>query len=134
MNEHVVELLEDAEKAFDRSIEFDKEFYDFFEDSMPAGTDPLYEPRVAIAYWDRARLRDSMGRPEEAESDRAIAVALNPEISDVPPIEERVDPLEPMLDMLSWDDDLIGKRLQRFSNFARHFVDRAIEDVAAIRE
>lgn len=113
VNDHVRELVNDAVDALDRSIELDTLFYEYFDDRIPAGTDPWYEPRVAIAYWDRARLRDSLGRHDQANSDREIAVALNPDIASAPPIEERDASLDAMLDILSWDDERVGKRLSK---------------------
>ncbi|WP_417744955.1 MMPL family transporter [Rosistilla oblonga] len=113
VNDHVRELVDDAMDAFDRSIELDTLFYEYFEDSVSAGTDPWYEPRVAIAYWDRARLHDSLGKHDLAASDREIALALDPEIESATPIEDRDRSLDSMLDILSWDDERIGKRLSK---------------------
>jgi putative drug exporter of the RND superfamily len=113
VNDHVRELVDDALEAFDRAIEFDTLFYEYFEDSIPAGTDPWYEPRLAIAYWDRATLYEALGKRPQAEADREIAIVLNPDIAQTKPIEDRAEPLDAMLDILSWNDKLAGRRLTK---------------------
>ncbi|MEZ6090726.1 MAG: MMPL family transporter [Pirellulaceae bacterium] len=113
VNDHVRELVDDALEAFDRAIEFDTQFYEYFEDSIPAGSDPWYEPRLAIAYWDRATLYDSLGKHSQAEADREVALVLDPDIVAAKPINERNEPLDAMLDILSWNDKLAGRRLTK---------------------
>ncbi|QDT01892.1 Putative membrane protein YdgH [Rubripirellula lacrimiformis] len=105
-----------ALEAFGHSIEADKRFYESIADSVPDDAPTLTQPRMAIAYWDRGRLLETIGDSDEAvEKDFEAALVLMPRLpTEAVPIDQR--PLvgwKPMLDVLSWDDRVIGSRLRK---------------------
>ncbi|KAA5545553.1 MMPL family transporter [Roseiconus nitratireducens] len=108
--------LDRAVEALDQSIAVDERFYQAFADHVPDKPPTLTEPRMAIAYFDRAKLLEQLGNHErEVGDDYQDALILVPEIeSIVPPIEQRnLSAWKPMLDLLSWDDSVIGGRLSK---------------------
>ena len=48
-----------AAQAFDQAIEIDSQFYEALGDRVPETSPTPYEPRMAIAYWDRGNLLGS---------------------------------------------------------------------------
>ncbi|MEP4680220.1 MAG: MMPL family transporter, partial [Rhodopirellula bahusiensis] len=48
-----------ATQAFDQAIEIDSQFYEALGDRVPETSPTPYEPRLAIAYWDRGNLLGS---------------------------------------------------------------------------
>jgi len=131
---HLAQLLADAEHAFDDSIRADQQFYDRFGDCLPQREASLREPRMAAAYWERGRLLDALGRPEEAASDRRVALQLVPDIGRqiaAEPVVGQLDDWEPLIDVLSWHDPVIGHRLQRGG--ARLLLLRLDTELAATR-
>ncbi|MCC9643672.1 MMPL family transporter [Rhodopirellula sp. JC740] len=57
-----------ASQAFDQAIEIDSQFYEALGDRVPETTPTPYEPRLAIAYWDRGNLLGAraIGQPSTA--------------------------------------------------------------------
>ncbi len=105
-----------AQDSFAHSIEADRKFYDLIADSVPETAPTLTQPRMAIAYWDHGKLLESIGGFDEAvEKDFEAALILMPDLPTVAvPIEERdLDGWKPMLDVLSWDDRVVGSRLRK---------------------
>lgn len=108
--------LDLARTALDHSITSDERFYRQISDDVPLDPPTLTEPRMAIAYWDRAKLREQIGAsPEESASDFEAALVLNPKLPGaVVPIEQRdLSAWENLLDVLSWHDAVIGDRLEK---------------------
>lgn len=102
-------------EALDQSIASDARFYEALGERVPEASPTPTEPRMAIAYWDRAKLREQLGDPaEEIAADFEAALVLHPDLpAEVAPIESRSsDGFEPLIDILSWDDRVIGKRLR----------------------
>lgn len=102
--------------ALDHSIRADERFYELISESVPEDPPSLHEPRMAIAYWDRGKLLESWGEDLVAVGeDFEAALIFMPDLPQVAvPIAER--PLEgwdSLLDVLSWDDPVIGQRLQK---------------------
>ena len=105
-----------ARAAFDHSIQTDESFYSRIESQVSDAPSNLHEPRMAIAYWDRGKLLEEWGEPEEAigEDFEAWGVFLPELPSMVVPIEERdLSSWEFLLDVWSWEDPVIGSRLQK---------------------
>lgn len=107
--------LRQALESFNRSIESDERFYEAIAERVPDRKPNLTEPRMAIAYWDRARLQEKTGDSESVANDFQDALRLVPEIQSVAtPIDSRdLAPWESMMDVLSWDDKVIGSRLSK---------------------
>lgn len=113
---HIAQLIVDARQALDTSIQADERFYEQFFDCLPDTPPTLTEPRMACAYWKRAELLDALGHPDEAASDRQAALNLVPDISQrmaAAPVVSDIAVWEPLIDVLSWDDPVIGHRLRR---------------------
>ncbi|TWU58751.1 Membrane transport protein mmpL8 [Rubripirellula tenax] len=104
-----------ALESLGNSIDADKKFYELISDDVPDQAPTLTEPRMAIAYWDRGKLLELIGNSDEAvEKDFEAALILMP---DLPTVAESINerPLtgwKPLLDILSWDDRVIGSRLR----------------------
>ncbi|MGB7324746.1 MAG: MMPL family transporter [Rubripirellula sp.] len=107
-----------AEEAFGKSIDADKKFYELIADSVPDDAPTLTQPRMAISYWDRGKLLELIGGSEEAVGkDFEAALILMPDLPSVAvPIGDRdLVGWKPMLDILSWDDRVLGSRLRKES-------------------
>ncbi|MEL7338348.1 MAG: MMPL family transporter, partial [Planctomycetota bacterium] len=105
-----------ALESLDRSIDLDARFYERFAEFVPSQEPTLTEPRMAIAYYDRARLLEQIADPErESSQDAEDAELLVPGIaSRVVPIERRtLASWEPLLDLLTWDDTAIGSQMTK---------------------
>ncbi len=106
--------IELALEALDNAIEIDKRFYEQLGERVPDTRAAPDEPRLAIAYWDRARLREQLdGDADKIASDYEAALVLVPELPNVvPPIHERdLKAWSSLIDVLSWNDAIIGRRL-----------------------
>ncbi|KAA1260914.1 putative membrane protein YdgH [Rubripirellula obstinata] len=121
-----------AKDAFDASISADEKFYEQIADQVPDDEPTLTKPRMAIAYWDRGKLLESIGGfPEIVSKDFEAALVLKPDLPSVSvPIDERaIDPWRSMLDVLSWNDPVIGSQLR--SDGARLAVMQLSSELAA---
>ncbi|HTN73975.1 MAG TPA: MMPL family transporter, partial [Pirellulaceae bacterium] len=112
----VTALLE-AETALDAAIEFDSLLAKHYEQRFDAAADLEQKfvakpPRLAAAYWNRARLRQHLKRDEEASADRERAVELDPKLATVgdQAWPENATKL-PLLDVWMWRDELVGSKL-----------------------
>tara|TARA_R110002049_G_scaffold4601_5_gene32058 strand:+ start:92701 stop:95412 length:2712 start_codon:yes stop_codon:yes gene_type:complete len=102
-------------EALDHSIEIDERYYHRIADRVPDDAPTMTEPRMAIAYWDRGKLLEELGGSEEALGDDfEAALILMPDLPRVAvPIEERdTDGWDTLLDVLSWEDPVIGSRMR----------------------
>ncbi len=107
-----------AREAFDHSIAADERFYERIAEQVPDDAPTLREPRMAIAHWDRGKLLEAWGDSEEAlGEDFEAALILMPDLPKIAiPIEDReLDDWSSLLDVLSWDDPVIGDRLKHES-------------------
>lgn len=121
-----------ATQALDQAIEIDSQFYEALGDRVPETSPTPYEPRMAIAYWDRGNLLGSqmviqpIVAPEHTKAsgisqtttlvaeDLEAALVLD---SDLPmsvlPISKRpLKDWEPLLDIYSWEDRTLGSQLK----------------------
>ncbi len=121
-----------AREAYDHSIRVDDVFYEKIAEQVPEDPPSLREPRMAIAYWDRGKLLESWGDSEEAVGkDFEAALVLMPDLPELAvPIQERdLAEWDSLLDVLSWDDPVIGPRLTQES--ARMAVMQLSSELAA---
>ncbi len=105
-----------AVEAFDQAIEIDAAFYKLLGDRIPPREATAYEPRLAIAYWDRGKLAEARSvDPTFVAEDLASARVLDPNIESVAiPITERdLDDWQALLDVYSWKEPVIGSQLRR---------------------
>lgn len=104
-----------AKESLDRAIASDDEFYKRIADQVPDLPPNPFEPRMAIAYYDRGKLLETIGAPEEEVGrDFEAALVLMPELPTVTaPVEQReLQPWNSLLDLMSHDDPLIGASLR----------------------
>lgn len=104
-----------ARESLDQSIRADQQFYELLGDRVPDAAPTATEPRMAIAYWDRAVLGERMGAPDdEVAADYEAALVLFPQLAETAvPIERRdLDGFDVFLDLVSWDDAVVGRRLR----------------------
>jgi len=103
-----------AKESFDRAIDADDNFYARVEGLLSDDLPNPIEPRMAIAYYDRGSLLESIGNAEDmVGSDFEAALVLFPDLPKVTPrIEDRdLSVWEPLLELVSYDDSLIGTSL-----------------------
>lgn len=121
-------------ESLDHSIAVDQRFYEQFADLVPDLDPTLTEPRMAIAFLDRANFLRQIGGGESSggekvsgdekgssvetrtgDDDFQDALVLVPDIESlVKPIDQRdLSAWESMLDLLSWDDTVVGSRLTK---------------------
>ncbi len=104
-----------ARESFDHAIASDEKFYERISDQVPDATPNPREPRMAIAYYDRGKLLEASGAPEEEVGrDFEAALVLMPDLpTEAAPVEERdLQPWSSLLDLMSYDDPLIGASLR----------------------
>jgi RND superfamily putative drug exporter len=121
-----------AKESFDRAIAADDDFYERIAEQVPAGPPNPREPRMAIAYYDRGKLLESMKSPEEEVGrDFEAALVLMPDLPKlVLPIEQRdLRAWSSLLDLMSYSDPLIGSSLRHPS--ARLVVMQLSSELAA---
>ncbi len=104
-----------ARHAFDHSILLDAQFYERIEDRLPTDAPTTHEPRMAIAYWDRAKLLETWDEPDEtvgADFESALVLMEHlPEFA-IPIADRQLDAWSSLIDLLSWDDPVIGAKLR----------------------
>ncbi|OYP36527.1 MMPL family transporter [Rhodopirellula sp. MGV] len=124
--------LERAQVALDHSVTVDARFYEAYQQFVPDTAPSLTEPRMAISYYDRWQLAMLIGAdPDKADGDLEDARLLMPDIeSEVIPIADReLGSWDAMLDLLSWDDTILGSLLSKPA--ARLAVIRMSSELAA---
>jgi RND superfamily putative drug exporter len=107
--------VEQALDALDHSIAADEQFYELLADQVPADEPTPFEPRMAIAHYDRGKLLEMCGEDEaKIGDDFEAALVLMPSLPTVvKPIEQRdLQGWMSMLDVLSWQHPLLGSRLE----------------------
>ncbi|QEF96767.1 Putative membrane protein YdgH [Stieleria maiorica] len=105
-----------ALESLDHCIAVDQRFYERFADSVPDLPPTLTQPRMAIAYFDRANLlRQIGGDDQQASNDDRDARILVPDIETLAiPIAQRdLTAWASLLDLLSWDDAVLGSLLTK---------------------
>ncbi len=124
--------LQLTKDSLDRAIALDERFYERIINEVPEIEPNLREPRMAIAHWDRGKLLELISDSEEAvEFDFLAALTLLPDIPLIAePIDQReLEPWQSLIDLMSWDDTMIGARLS--SDNARLAVLQLSSELAA---
>ena len=104
-----------SKRALDQCITIDTRFYDDISELVPDTPATPTEPRMAIAYWDRAYLLRKMHEPDkQIIDDLEVATVLCPTISaTVDPIESRdLSGWSSLIDVLSWQEAVVGRTLR----------------------
>ncbi len=106
-------LLSRAKESLDEAIRIDEAYFSDLQKTENKGSIPEDAIRLTIAYWDRAQLLQSFGRDEESAFDMQAALILDPDIAkNVIPIQNRgLDSWSTLLDLVSWNDLVLGSRL-----------------------
>lgn len=109
-----------ASEALDQAIEIDQKFYELLGERVPETAPTNYEPRLAIAYWDRSQLARLLPTAEGVDTDTIAndlesALVLRSSIAtDTPPVTVRdLAAWKSLLDLYSWEDSVIGSQLKR---------------------
>lgn len=102
--------------SFDQSIAADNKYYELIAEDLADDVEltPRF-PRMAVAYFDRAKWHQFIAsEPSKVTEDLDAARTLCPDIeSSIKPPEQRSPSgFEPLLDILSWDDSVIGGKLK----------------------
>lgn len=106
--------LELAKDALNQCVFIDEEFYKRISEVVPETAPTPTEPRMAIAYWDRANLLRQTHQPDEQIiNDLDAAAVLCPDISSmVEPIADRdMTGWSSLIDVLSWQEPVVGRTL-----------------------
>lgn len=109
--------------ALDDAVLFDELLYEYADELREAnedGGDSLAIERLAEAYWNRALVHERLGEKHAAVEDRRIATLLGPELTSAsqgPLPSGAVD--WPLLDVWTWRDELLGKKLGDGDRHAR---------------
>src|SRR5690606_40443285 len=71
--------------------------------------------RLNLAYWDRANLLQELGEADAAGPDMQAALILDPEIAKhaLPLAQRDLSAWSSLLDLLSWNDRILGSRLRQ---------------------
>jgi putative drug exporter of the RND superfamily len=120
--------------SYDRAIAADEAYYELVADRLAQRQiKPTANfPRLASAYWDRGKWDERIGKDEESiGNDFEAALTFYPDLpSEATDIEQRdLSSWKTLLDVLSWDDSVIGAKLQTES--ARLAVLRLSSELAA---
>lgn len=109
-----------AAEALDQALEIDQQFYELLDDRVPDAEVTDYEPRLAIAFWDRSQLASRISSDAEVDtklmvSDLESAVVLRPDIATAvkPVVQRDLNAWKVLLDLYSWQDSVIGSQLKR---------------------
>ena len=106
--------LQQTKESLDRAIALDERFYERIAEEVPEIAPNLREPRMTIAHWDRGKLMELIGgSAETVEFDFLAALTLLPDIPLIaePIAERQLEPWQSLIDIMSWDDTMIGARL-----------------------
>ena len=105
-------------EALDHALSIDERFYERISDQLPPQPQGFYTPRLAIAHLDRGKFLELIGEPEEVSGDDFEAgLFLVKDLPSLPtPVEDRdVAAWDSLIDVLSWDDKVIGGRMKHDS-------------------
>jgi len=108
-------LLVRARESLDEAIRIDEQYFEVLQKF--AGRQRISEVsiRLTLAYWDRANLLQKLGETDAAGPDMQAALILDPEIAQhAVPLEQReLSAWSSLLDLLSWNDRVLGSRLRQ---------------------
>ncbi len=108
-------LLIRAREALDEAIRIDEQYFAVLQKSPGRESIAADSIRLTLAYWDRANLLQELGETDAAGPDMQAALILDPEIAKraVPLAERDLAAWSSLLDLLSWNDRILGSRLRQ---------------------
>jgi putative drug exporter of the RND superfamily len=123
-----------ATDSYDRAIAADEAYYELVADRLATNRmkPTANYPRLATAYWDRGKWGERIGKDEESiGNDFEAALTFYPDLpGEASDIDKRdLSSWKTLLDVLSWDDTVIGAKMQTES--ARLAVLRLSSELAA---
>jgi RND superfamily putative drug exporter len=110
LRDEIVSEFHAAENALDEAIRFDQTLAKNQEELAAAGAN--YSPLPSL-HFNRAVAMELQGLKEKAQEELRRAVALDPKLAEAPLTAARPDADIPLLDVWTWDHDVLGDRLSR---------------------
>ncbi len=109
------QLLIRARESLDEAIRIDEQYYDMLQKSPGRQSISDEAIRLTLAYWDRANLLQELGETDAAGPDMQAALILDPEIAKhaLPLAQRDLSAWSSLLDLLSWNDRILGSRLRQ---------------------
>jgi len=103
-----------AKESLDEAIRIDEEYFAIFRKTADHETVPTESLRLTLAYWDRAELLQRMGQADAAGPDMQAALILDPDVAQhaVAISQRDLSAWSSLLDLLSWNDLVLGDRLR----------------------
>lgn len=104
-----------AREALDEAIRIDEQYFEVLQKFAGRQSIPEDAIRLTLAYWDRANLLQELGETDAAGPDMQAALILDPEIAKhaVPFAQRDLSAWSSLLDLLSWNDRILGARLRQ---------------------
>lgn len=108
-------LLALARDSLDEAIRIDEQYFQALRRSSAQNLVAAESIRLTLAYWDRAKLLQRLGENDAADADLQAALILDPDIAQhAPPLDERdLSAWSSLLDLVSWNDAVLGSRLRQ---------------------
>ena len=105
----------DAREFLDETIRIDQLYFDALLKLGKVENVPPKQLRLALAFWDRAKLLQELGEVDLANSDMEAALVLEPDIEKIAkPINDRdLAAWSSLIDLRSWKDAIIGTRMTK---------------------
>lgn len=108
-------LLIRARESLDEAIRIDEQYFAVLQKSPGRQQIAADAIRLTLAYWDRANLLQELGETDAAGPDMQAALILDPEIAKhaLPLAQRELSAWASLLDLLSWNDRILGSRLRQ---------------------
>jgi len=108
-------LQSDAREFLDETIRIDQLYFDTLTELRKETDVARSQLRLAIAFWDRAKLLEQLGETDLAASDMEAALVLEPDLTaSVKPVSEReLGAWSSLIELRSWKDAIIGSRMSK---------------------
>ncbi len=106
-------LLDLARQSLDEALEIDESYFTKLQSTANRERVPVDSIRLIGAYWDRANLLQSLGDDTAAAPDFQAALTLDPDYAKraIAIGQRDLQPWSSLLDILSWNDAVLGGRL-----------------------
>jgi RND superfamily putative drug exporter len=109
------DMRTDAREFLDETIRIDQLYFDTLAELRKETDVPSDQLRLALAFWDRAKLLEQLGEVDLAASDLEAALVLEPGIATTAkPITDRdLAAWSSLIDLHSWKDAIIGSQMMK---------------------
>lgn len=106
-------LLDLARQSLDEALRIDGLYFDRLQTTERHDQIPVDSIRLIGAYWDRANLLQQLGDDNAAGPDLQAVLTLDPDyVQQATPVADRnLQAWSSLLDLLSWNDAVLGTRL-----------------------